>query len=120
MSSCGAPRSGGFRSSRRSRRSRSRGGSAPLNEAFADLKGDVKPPAAAPAAAAPPAPAPAAGANGQKGGRRTRKGRKMSKGATAWTTAVTKLYREMKRKDKSAKFSDALKRASALKKKGEL
>lgn len=118
MSSCGAPRSGGSRRSRRSRRSRSRGGSAPLNEAFADLKGDVKPPAAA--APPAPAPAPAAGANGQKGGRRTRKGRKMSKGATAWTTAVTKLYREMKRKDKSAKFSDALKRASALKKKGEL
>lgn len=93
---------------RRTRRNRrSRGGAAALNEAFADIKADVKAPVA------PPAPAPA-----QKGGRR--KSRKMSKGAKAWTTAVTKLYREMKAKDKSAKFGDALKRASVLKKKGQL
>jgi hypothetical protein len=90
---------------RRTRRNRrSRGGAAALNEAFADAK-----PTAAPAPPAAPA---------QKGGRR--KSRKLSKGAKAWTTAVTKLYREMKSKDKSAKFSDALKRASALKKKGQL
>jgi len=97
---------------RRNRRSRrSYGGAADLKEAFADLKGDVP---KAPAAPAAPAAAPSA----QKGGRR--KSRKLSKGAKAWTTAVTKLYREMKAKDKSAKFSDALKRASALKKKGQL
>ena len=91
---------------RRTRRNRrSRGGAAPLNEAFADAK-----PAAAPHAPAAPA--------AQKGGRR--KSRKLSKGAKAWTTAVTKLYREMKSKDKSVKFSDALKRASVLKKKGQL
>lgn len=106
MSSCG--RVGG---SRRSRSRRSRGGSAALNEAFADLKGDAKPAAPAPPAAPPAAPA-------QKGGRRTR--RKQSKGAKAWTDAVTKLYRQMKSKDKSAKFGDALKKASALKKRGEL
>ena len=92
---------------RRTRRARSNrrthGGVAGLNEAFADAK----------AVASPPAPAAA-----QKGGRR--KSRKLSKGAKAWTTAVTKLYREMKSKDKSAKFSDALKRASVLKKKGQL
>lgn len=92
---------------RRNRRNRrAHGGAAALNEAFADLKADVKAPA-------PPASAPA-----QKGGRR--KSRKLSKGAKAWTTAVTKLYREMKAKDKSVKFGDALKRASALKKKGQL
>jgi hypothetical protein len=87
-----------------------------LNEAFADLKGDVKAPMdAKPAApAAPAAPAPPA----QKGGRRTR--RKQSKGAKAWTDAVTKLYRQMKSKDKSVKFGDALKKASVLKKRGEL
>lgn len=100
---------------RRNRRSCG-GGAANLSEAFGDLKGDAgaKPPAA------PPAQPPAGGANGaaQKGGRR--KSRKLSKGAKAWTTAVTKLYREMKAKDKSAKFSDALKRASKLKKSGQL
>jgi hypothetical protein len=108
MSSCA-------RSTRRNRRNRrSKGGSAGLNEAFADLKGN----GAAPKMDVPPAP-PAPASNGaQKGGRR--KSRKLSKGAKAWTTAVTKLYREMKVKDKSAKFSDALKRASALKKRGEL
>ena len=90
------------RRNRRSRRSRG-GAGANLNEAFADLKG------------AQPAQPPAAA---QKGGRR--KSRKLSKGAKAWTTAVTKLYREMKAKDKSVKFGDALKRASALKKKGQL
>ena len=99
------------RRNRRTRSRRSRGGAgAALNEAFADLKGSGSAPPA------PPAPMPPAGA--QKGGRH--KSRKMSKGATAWTTAVTKLYREMKAKDKSARFGDALKRASVLKKKGQL
>ena len=164
------------RRTRRTRARRSHGGSAELNEAFADLKGDVKPPAAPPAPPAPPAAPPAPQMGGRRnrrtrrsrgsgvfnvltgavtgakgavsnvvtgakgavsnavtgakdavnslqkvGGRRkSRKSRKLSKGATAWTTAVTKLYREMKAKDKSAKFSDALKRASVLKKKGQL
>lgn len=99
---------------RRNRRScgGANGNGAALPEAFADLKGDAGAKPAAPAQ--PPAPAAAA----QKGGRR--KSRKLSKGAKAWTTAVTKLYREMKAKDKSAKFSDALKKASKLKKSGQL
>lgn len=88
-----------------------------LSEAFADMKGDA-------AAKPPAAPQPPANGAAQKGGRRkshkSRKTRKMSKGAQAWTTAVTKLYRQMKAKDKSVKFSDALKHASALKKKGQL
>jgi len=54
----------------------------------------------------------------QAGGRR--KSRKLSKGASDWTQKVTKLYREMKAKDASVRFGDALKRASALKKKGQL
>ncbi len=95
----------------RNRRSRgganSNGNGADLVDAFADMKGNGS------AAAQPPA-----GGAPQKGGRR--KSRKLSKGARAWTTAVTKLYREMKAKDKSAKFSDALKRASKLKKSGQL
>lgn len=110
---------------RRNRRSHG-GGPAPLAEAFADLKGgDAKP--AAPPAQPPAAPAqpPAGGAAGaQKGGRRksrkSRKSRKLSKGAKAWTTAVTKLYREMKAKDKTVRFRDALVKASKLKKSGQL
>lgn len=49
-----------------------------------------------------------------------RKTRKLSKGASEWTQKVVKLYREMKSKDASVRFGDALKRASALKKKGQL
>jgi len=58
------------------------------------------------------------GSKNQAGGRR--KSRKLSKGASDWTQKVTKLYREMKAKDGSVRFGDALKRASALKKKGQL
>jgi hypothetical protein len=54
----------------------------------------------------------------QAGGRR--KSRKMSKGASDWTQKVTKLYREMKAKDMTIRFGDALKHASSLKKKGKL
>jgi hypothetical protein len=46
--------------------------------------------------------------------------RKSRKGGNAWTRKVTELYRTMKRQDKSAKFSDALKKASAMKKAGKL
>ena len=102
------PSSHSRKRNRRNRRSHGGAGAA-LNEAFADLKGD--------AGAAKPAQPPAGGAP-QKGGRR--KTRKLSQGAKAWTTAVTKLYREMKAKDKSVKFSDALKKASKLKKSGQL
>ncbi len=106
------PSSHSRKRNRRNRRSHGGAGAA-LNEAFADLKGD----AGAAAKPAPPAQPPAGGAP-QKGGRR--KTRKLSQGAKAWTTAVTKLYREMKAKDKSVKFSDALKKASKLKKSGQL
>lgn len=62
----------------------------------------------------------------QAGGRRrrhhkgTHKKRKMSKGASEWTTKVVKLYREMKKTNSNVKFGDALRKASQLKKQGKL
>ena len=53
-----------------------------------------------------------------EGGRR--KTRKLSKGASDWNKAVMKVYKEMKAANKNVKFGDALKRASQLKKKGQL
>ena len=63
--------------------------------------------------------------NKTEGGKRKteggkRKTRKMSKGASDWTQKVVKLYKEMKSKDDSVRFGDALKRASKLKKAGKL
>jgi hypothetical protein len=59
----------------------------------------------------------ACGNKRSEGGRRkvskTRKG-------SSWTRSVTKLYHEMKRKDKNVQFRDALKEASRLKKQGKL
>ncbi len=110
MSSCGK---------RNRRNRRSHGGAkeafgASIQEAFANPAGG-KPEAFADAAK-PAAPAPP-----QKGGRRKGgKTRKLSKGARAWTQAVTKIYRQMKAKDKTVKLRDAMKRASALKKRGQL
>lgn len=53
-----------------------------------------------------------------EGGRR--KTRKLSKGASDWNKAVMRVYKEMKAANKDTKFGDALKRASELKKKGQL
>ena len=53
-----------------------------------------------------------------EGGRR--KTRKLSKGASEWNKAVMRVYKEMKAANKNVKFGDALKRASELKKKGQL
>ncbi len=111
---------GGKRNRNRNRNRRSQGGA---KEAFggADLKeafqGGKEAFADAPKPPMPPAPQPPA----QKGGRRKGgKTRKLSKGARAWTQAVTKIYRQMKAKDKTVKLRDAMKRASALKKRGQL
>ena len=38
----------------------------------------------------------------------------------AWTRKVTDLYRKMKKEDPSTRFTDALKRASKMKKAGQL
>lgn len=56
--------------------------------------------------------------NKTEGGRR--KTRKMSKGASKWTDQVMKVYKEMKSKDDSVRFGDALKEASKRKKAGNL
>ena len=46
--------------------------------------------------------------------------RKSRKGGNEWTRKVTALYRKMKQQNKSVKFRDALKKASAMKKAGTL
>ena len=46
--------------------------------------------------------------------------RKQSGGASEWNKAVMRVYGEMKRKDSSVSFGDALKEASARKKAGNL
>jgi RNA polymerase-interacting CarD/CdnL/TRCF family regulator len=51
----------------------------------------------------------------QGGRRKSRKG-----GPSTWTSKVTELYRKMKKEDSSVSFRDALVKASALKKKGQL
>jgi hypothetical protein len=52
-----------------------------------------------------------------EGGRRkSGKTRKCS----PWTKKVTELYRKMKKEDSKASFRDALKKASEMKKKGQL
>jgi len=53
-----------------------------------------------------------------EGGRRKTAQRKTRKG-NPWTKFVTKVYNDMKKKDKNVQFKDALKRASEMKKKGE-
>jgi hypothetical protein len=49
-----------------------------------------------------------------------RKTRKMSKGASEWNKKVMELYKDMKKKDSNVKLGDAMKRASQMKKKGQL
>lgn len=54
----------------------------------------------------------------QGGRRKSHKSRKG--GPSTWTSKVTELYRKMKKEDSSVSFRDALVKASALKKKGQL
>ena len=58
--------------------------------------------------------------NTSNGGKRRGKTRRASKGASDWNKKVMKVYHDMKRKDKSVKLGDAMKRASQMKKRGEL
>uniref|UniRef100_A0A6C0KT31 Uncharacterized protein n=1 Tax=viral metagenome TaxID=1070528 RepID=A0A6C0KT31_9ZZZZ len=60
------------------------------------------------------------GANIMGGKRRGKKTRRASKGASDWNKKVMKVYHDMKRKDKSVRLGDAMKRASQMKKRGEL
>lgn len=55
-----------------------------------------------------------------KRNKRSEGGRRKTRKASSWTKKVTDLYHKMKKADKSVQFKDALKRASELKKKGQL
>ena len=46
-------------------------------------------------------------------------GKRATRKSNPWTAFVTKVYRDMKKKNPNVKFSDALKHASDLKKKGQ-
>lgn len=62
-----------------------------------------------------------AGGRRRRGSKRTaKKTRKMSKGASSWTSKVTSLYKQMKKSDPAVSFRDALVKASKLKKAGQL
>jgi len=56
--------------------------------------------------------------NKTEGGRRAT--RKMSKGASSWNKKVMEIYHKMKKEDPATKLGDAMRRASELKKKGQL
>ena len=56
----------------------------------------------------------------QEGGKRKRKTRRMAKGPSDWNKKVMEVYRDMKKKDSSVKLGAAMKRASQMKKRGEL
>lgn len=60
--------------------------------------------------------------NKTEGGKRAKRGstRKISKGASNWQQKVMKVYKDMKANDPNIKLGDAMKRASELKKKGQL
>jgi hypothetical protein len=55
-------------------------------------------------------------AENQVGGRTIKRGKRAP---SAWNKMVKRVYEDMKRKDKKATFSDALKEASKLKKAGK-
>jgi hypothetical protein len=54
----------------------------------------------------------------KEGGKR--KTRRMAKGPSDWNKKVMEVYRDMKKKDSSTKLGDAMRRASQMKKRGEL
>lgn len=59
------------------------------------------------------------GARGMMGGKKSRskKSRRMHKGASDWNKHVMRVYREMKAKDPNVKLGAAMKRAAAERKK---
>jgi hypothetical protein len=62
--------------------------------------------------------AQAGGKDKKEGGKR--KTRRMAKGPSDWNKKVMEVYRDMKKKDPSVKLGAAMKRASQMKKRGEL
>ena len=59
-------------------------------------------------------------AGGKKDKKKGGKTRRMAKGPSEWNKKVMEVYRDMKKKDKSVKLGAAMKRASEMKKRGEL
>jgi hypothetical protein len=55
-----------------------------------------------------------------QGGKRRNKTRKMAKGASQWNKKVMEIYHKMKKDNPEVKLGEAMKRASELKKKGQL
>ena len=62
----------------------------------------------------------AAQAGGNKDKKKGGKTRRVSKGASEWNKKVMEVYRDMKKKDKTVRLGAAMKRASEMKKRGEL
>ena len=62
--------------------------------------------------------AQAGGKDKKEGGKR--KTRRMAKGPSDWNKKVMEVYRDIKKKDPSVKLGAAMKRASQMKKRGEL
>jgi hypothetical protein len=58
--------------------------------------------------------------NKSEGGNRRNKTRKSSGGASDWNKKVMEIYKKMKKEDPNVKLGAAMKRASELKKKGQL
>ena len=54
----------------------------------------------------------------RKGGRKAKKTQRGGKKMSSWNKTVKRVYEEMKRKDRNATFSDALKEASRRRKAG--
>ena len=83
---------------------------------------EVVEPVAAPAAA--PAAANSGNGNGNGntagvgGKRKTRKGGRISRGASKWNQFVMRTFKEMRKKNKDVKLMDAMKECSKQKKKG--
>jgi hypothetical protein len=100
------------KSRKRSMRRKRGGADAPNVPAAPNAPNAPNVPGATPnATRAPNAPATTGG---------KRKTRKVSKGASDWNKKVMEVYRDMKKKDSSVKLGAAMKRASQMKKRGEL
>lgn len=56
----------------------------------------------------------------RKSSSKKRHTRKMAKGASDWNKKVMDIYRDMKKKNPLVKLGEAMKKASQLKKKGQL
>lgn len=113
----------------RKTRGRKRGGNGEGNGANVEPvaapveeKEEVVEPVAAPAAAAAPATANSGNGNGNAAGvggkRKTRKGGRISRGASKWNQFVMRTFKEMRKKNKDVKLMDAMKECSKQKKKG--